>query len=150
MVQDEMEFVEDLQMVISSIRKKLKPVIQKNMAPHGLTLPQYNIMLALHREGPLRVTQVADYMNVKPSAITVIMDRLIERNFVKRYQSQEDRRVFIIELTKEGCKLLDHMRIANKQMMSKYAAHFTSEEMYTMIDLFSKFDRIISEENLEG
>nr|WP_269448704.1 MarR family transcriptional regulator [Metabacillus kandeliae] len=119
------------------------------MAPYGLTLPQFNIMLALHREGPLRVTQVADYMNVKPSAITVIMDRLIERNFVKRYQSQEDRRVFIMELTKEGCKLLEQLRIANKQIMSKYAAHFTPEEMYTMIDLFSKFDRIISEENLE-
>ncbi|MFY4775397.1 MarR family winged helix-turn-helix transcriptional regulator [Metabacillus sp. RGM 3146] len=147
MIQDEMEFMENLQMVISSIRKKLKPVIQQKMAPYGITLPQFNIMMALHKEGATRVTQVADFMNVKPSAITVIMDRLIERNVVKRYQSKEDRRVVMMELTSEGCRLLKEMKITYKEVMSKYIAHFTLAEMTYMLEMFEKFDEIISEEN---
>ncbi len=44
-------------------------------------------------------------MYVKPSAITVMIDRLIDQELVERYHDKDDRRVVVIELTKKGGKL---------------------------------------------
>lgn len=45
---------------------------------------------------------ISKKMYVKPSAITVMIDRLIDQELVERYHDKDDRRVVIIELTKRG------------------------------------------------
>lgn len=120
MLQYEKEFLDKMEMIMVSISKKLRPLIEKNMQPFGITGPQYHIMKMLKREGPARATQLADMMNVKPSAITVIIDRLIERGLVERCHSDTDRRVVMMQLTKAGEELVETVSVSFSQLMGTF------------------------------
>ncbi|KKI90751.1 hypothetical protein WQ54_19205 [Bacillus sp. SA1-12] len=137
-------------MTMTSINKKLRLIVEKDLQPFGITGPQFHMLLALKREGGTRVTHLADLMKVKPSAITVIMDRLIERELVQRTHSLEDRRVVMMELSPKGIELLEEVRQSHQKMMSHYFSRFSEEELSTFLQLFEKLDGVISTTNREG
>ncbi|MBE3570746.1 MAG: MarR family transcriptional regulator [Bacillales bacterium] len=145
MLQYEKEFLDKMEMIMVSINKKLRPLIEKNMQPYGITGPQYHIMKMLKHEGPFRATQLADMMNVKPSAITVIIDRLIERGLVERCHSNTDRRVVMMELTKAGEELVETVGASLRQMMGTFFSHFSNAELMTFYQLYKKLDQVIDE-----
>ncbi|MEK4222465.1 MarR family transcriptional regulator [Bacillus sp. FSL W8-0116] len=119
--------------------------IEKKMQPFGITGPQYHIMKMLKREGPARATQLADMMNVKPSAITVIIDRLIERGLVERCHSDTDRRVVMMQLTKAGEELVETVSVSFSQLMGTFFSHFSNAELMTFYQLYKKLDQVIDE-----
>lgn len=145
MLQYEKEFLDRMEMIMVSISKKLRPLIEKNMQPFGITGPQYHIMKMLKREGPARATQLADMMNVKPSAITVIIDRLIERGLVERCHSDTDRRVVMMQLTKAGEELVETVSVSFSQLMGTFFSHFSNAELMTFYQLYKKLDQVIDE-----
>lgn len=141
---EKVEFSENIQACMFSINQKLRPIMEKNLQPFSITNPQFHMLMALRREGASRVTQLAEVMKVKPSAITVIMDRLIERGLVQRYHSKVDRRVVIVELSSRGNEELEKMIKSHRQLMSQYFEQFTKEELMTFLQLFQKLDQAIT------
>ncbi|WP_165842264.1 MarR family winged helix-turn-helix transcriptional regulator [Paenibacillus xerothermodurans] len=144
MVKHEQEFLNNIQSIMLSISRKLRPVLEKHLQPYGITPPQFNMMFTLEREGACRVTHLADIINVKPSAITVIMDRLIERQLVLRYHSEVDRRVVMMELSENGKQVLAKMMQSYRQIMGQYFAQFTQDELAAFLELFQKLDAVIT------
>ena len=71
----------------------------EQMQATGLTPPQFYILKILIIMG-FKSDNISEKMYVKPSAITVMIDRLIDQELVERYHDKDDRRVVIIELTK--------------------------------------------------
>ncbi len=63
-------------------------------------------------------------MYVKPSAITVMIDRLIDQELVERYHDKDDRRVVIIELTKKGKARVEEAMTARNEHIAKILLTF--------------------------
>ena len=76
-------------------------------------------------------------MNVKPSTITVTINRLIEQGLVNRYHDREDRRAVIIELTKKGTI------IARNEHIAKYLSLLEFQEKEKLLQLLEKLRAII-------
>jgi DNA-binding MarR family transcriptional regulator len=73
----------------------------------GLTLTQYNVLRILRGEGkPMPCLEVAGRMIQVAPAITRVVDQLLKLKLITKTQSEEDRRVFEIELTPAAAKLL--------------------------------------------
>lgn len=53
-------------------------------------------------EGPLTAGELAVAAGLRPAATTTLIDRLVEREFVRRVPSDDDRRRVLVELTDEG------------------------------------------------
>lgn len=68
----------------------------------GLTGPQLWAMLTLLREGPLRVSVLAEKMFLHPATVVGVLNRLEEKGFVARKRAQQDRRAVEVELTESG------------------------------------------------
>ncbi len=49
--------------------------------------------------------EIADYMKLALSTMTGIIDKLINKNLVRRFRSEEDRRVVRVELTENGANI---------------------------------------------
>lgn len=145
MLQYEREFLDKMEMIMISINKKLRPLIEKKLQPFGITGPQYHILKMLKCEGAFRVTKLAEIMNVKPSAITVIIDRLIERGLVERCHSNKDRRVVTMKLTKDGEELVETVSESLRQMMGAFFSHFSYAELMSFYQLYEKLDKVIDE-----
>jgi DNA-binding MarR family transcriptional regulator len=74
---------------------------------HGLTLTQYNVLRILRGEGkPMPCLEVADRMIQVAPAITRVVDQLLKLKLIAKNQSEEDRRVFMIELSPVAVRLL--------------------------------------------
>jgi MarR family transcriptional regulator, organic hydroperoxide resistance regulator len=71
-------------------------------AKHGITATQLNALKLLHSVGDISLSELSKKMSATNSAITGLVDRMVEANLVAREQSIEDRRVWRIKLTQEG------------------------------------------------
>ncbi|SIS65935.1 MarR family winged helix-turn-helix transcriptional regulator [Alicyclobacillus vulcanalis] len=83
----------------------------------GLTAGQFFTMRMIRSEGRLKVSQLAERLEVTPSAITVMIDRLEHHGYVSRLRDEEDRRVVVIELTEAGRAKLAEVERAWHNMM---------------------------------
>ncbi|MFE3975651.1 MULTISPECIES: MarR family winged helix-turn-helix transcriptional regulator [unclassified Peribacillus] len=133
------EVTNSIEMQIFRIRKKLGAIVAKNLQPYGLTSPQFFILLILKKEGAIKSTQLADFLTVKPSAITVFVDKLVEMDYVKRQPSEKDRRVINLELNEAGQEILGRVLAEHNQLMGKNFNSFSEEELQ---DLLKKLDTI--------
>ena len=72
------------------------------LAPHGLTLAQWAVLVCLWRNGPLSVKQVAEFTGNVPPAASRIVDRRVQGGLVDRRPDPRDRRAVVVDLTERG------------------------------------------------
>src|SRR5438046_1388644 len=72
----------------------------------GSEVTGFRIMEALLNKGPLPVNTIGPKVYLTPGSISVAIDRLLDRGFVSRVESPEDRRVRIVSLTPKGKELI--------------------------------------------
>lgn len=72
----------------------------------GLTGPQLWAIKMISENGPLRVSDLAALMFVRPGTVVGILDRLEKKGLVLRKRSQLDRRAVMVELSDAGKDLV--------------------------------------------
>nr|WP_257009700.1 MarR family transcriptional regulator [Evansella halocellulosilytica] len=75
-----------------------------NLLTEGESLSQNQLILLLQLEinGGMKATEIADFFNVTPGAVTSMCDKLEKLNLVQRIRESEDRRVVKMVLTNIG------------------------------------------------
>lgn len=68
----------------------------------GVTVPQLSCLLRVVEAGPLSLKKLADEVNLSPSTVVGIVDRLEKKGLVRRERSTRDRRQVMICSTEEG------------------------------------------------
>lgn len=91
----------------------LKTHISQTLKEVGLTAEQYNVMRILKGSDPksMCVKDIGSRMIEKSSNVPRIIDRLVIKKLVKRYNSPEDKRETLIQLTEKGKQLLDRTNV---------------------------------------
>jgi len=94
--------VEVIMREMLEIQQKSKMFV--NMLSEGETLSQNQLILLLQLKinGGMKATEIADFFNVTPGAVTSMCDKLEKLNFIQRVRENEDRRVVNMVLTTEG------------------------------------------------
>jgi len=84
-----------------------------------ITLPQLIVLNILAREGELRMTDLANYINVSTAAITGIVDRLVRDGYVARLGVRGDRRIIKVRATAKGGKTAKSAVEHQRKMVEK-------------------------------
>ena len=84
----------------SRIKKRFFDDLQKNGI--DVTPEQYLVLDILWDNQPLSQQKIADMIQKDKNSVTKIIDSLEKKNLVSRMVDKKDRRINIIELTKEG------------------------------------------------
>jgi len=71
-----------------------------------VTLPQYRTLVVLAYEGPRRLADLAEALNVSPSTATRMCDRLVRKDLVSRTRDELDRREVKLTITPAGRKIV--------------------------------------------
>ncbi len=88
----------------------------------------------------LRTGDLATLLGVGQSAITPVLDRLEEQGIVQRDRSKEDRRIWLINLTKRGKAAYANINDGYREMASIMLSPLTENEQATLVSLLSKMD----------
>ncbi|WP_025704186.1 MarR family winged helix-turn-helix transcriptional regulator [Paenibacillus graminis] len=123
---------------------KVQRKIASQMSLHqeiGLTVPQFGLLRMIAQEQNPRVIQLADKMEVKSSAVTVMLDRLELLGLSAREQDEHDRRAVIVTLTDKGKKLLEEGKYRFLLLLSEYLAILQPEELQNFADYYQMLDQ---------
>ena len=123
-------------------RKIQHEFTEKNTLP--LTTPQLFLLHLLSKKERWMVTELAEKMTVKPSAITAMIDRLEQNNFAERERDEKDRRVVFIRISKEGRKVLKQAGEKRKEILINYLQQLEEDEITALVAINEKLAHIIS------
>lgn len=80
-----------------------------------VTLIQYRAMVVLASRGPQRTVDLAAELEVTPSTVTRMCDRLVRKDLVRRYRRVDDRRATWVGLTVAGRDLVGEVMRSRRQ-----------------------------------
>ena len=102
-----------------------------------LSLFDLRILRILKREGRLRMSDIAQQVNLASSSVTSLVDKLEEMNIVQRTRSQSDRRVVHVRLSKKGEEIACYLMEAKLKFFKTMLFGFNEEECREFLRLIS-------------
>lgn len=91
--------------ILTAIRRIIRSVdiySHKLGLSSGVTVPQLSCLLRIVEGAPLTLKDLAVAVDLSPSTLVGIVDRLEQKGLVRRARSTEDRRQVLISATEEG------------------------------------------------
>lgn len=113
--------------------------IEQVIAPHGLSLTQYNVLRMLRGAGAngLCRNEIRDRLISRMPDVSRLLDRMEAAKLVSRVRSTEDRRLVNTTLTKQGRALVDALDDAVAQEHERRLGHLTRAQLRSLVDLLS-------------
>ncbi|MBP2002154.1 DNA-binding MarR family transcriptional regulator [Paenibacillus shirakamiensis] len=106
----------------------------------GLTGPQYHMLAMINAEKSCNISFLADKIDVKPSAITVMIDRLVQSGYVERRHDKQDRRAVLVSVTPLGEEVYKEASSRSREIMKWYLEQLEEHEVKSLTQIFEKFD----------
>lgn len=75
--------------------------LSRGVPETGISDTDFRVLEALLHKGPLPVNTIGPKVHLTPGSISVAVDRLLEKWFVSRAESPDDRRVRVVALAAE-------------------------------------------------
>lgn len=114
---------------------------------YQVSQPQVSCILALNEYGPLSLSKLAQYILVKPSTVTGIIDRLEQKGLVRRQRNLADRRVITIELTDAGKELAAEAPPPIPETIIRGLRKLPLEEAEQIVNSLSTLVSMLDDEN---
>ena len=105
--------------------------------PFGVSPQQYNILRILRgAKQPIKVQTIKERMVERAPNLTRLTDKLCDKKLIKRIPFPGDRRVVLIEITKQGLDLLDDIMPNNP--LPNLLDNLSNEEAGQLSDLLDR------------
>ena len=105
----------------------------------GITGSQFHLLNKIHKEKVSNVKRLAEELEVKPSAITVMLERLVQNGLVSRVQDESDRRSVLVTLTDTGEEVLLKAKNYSRDILMIYARLLDEDEQVVIQRIIKKF-----------
>lgn len=133
------QYIDRIQSKYSMVIKKLRNEIMQHREIQ-LTGPQFHMLSLIAKEQSCNVTYLAEALVVKPSAITVMIDRLVQNGYVERKHDEQDRRAVLLSITRNGKEVYEQTRRKSREVLAYYFACLDEHEKEVLERIIVKFD----------
>jgi DNA-binding MarR family transcriptional regulator len=123
-----------IKQVLTSIVRR----IDERMQPLELTAMQWEPMLLLSLKRADTVAALARESQVDCGAMTRMLDRLEEKQLLRRRRSESDRRVVHLHLTVKGQKVAREILPVVLEELQVHLSDFRKDELLTLVQLLSR------------
>ena len=120
----------------------------KELAPGGVSFPQFFLLAALDHKEVLTMSAIAQKMGHTTAAASGLVARLENLGYVVRSSAREDRRKVMVCITEKGSALVQRIREEMVGNLMKIMAHLTRGEQKAWLQIYSKiYDYCQAKEN---
>jgi DNA-binding MarR family transcriptional regulator len=120
---------------------ELKKSFTKHMGPLHIKAVEFSIMVLVASNEQVNQKQLGQALDVSPPNLAVTLDRMVERGWVERVRSTEDRRSQIVVLTKSGQQLVQRAEKIGATMENETLAVLSPAERLLLLELLLKVAR---------
>ncbi|WP_370943647.1 MarR family winged helix-turn-helix transcriptional regulator [Amycolatopsis sp. cg5] len=89
---------------VMRVQQIIQSAVDSALKPHGLTFARYEalVLLTFARKSSLPMRVMGERLQLHPTSVTNIVDRLEKDGLVKRVPHPTDRRTTLVEITDDG------------------------------------------------
>ncbi len=142
------KFSEDV-LKIEQLLRKINILLKKRLIylvkDFAITPSQFRLLIILKKRGKSNMKELVKNLHRKPSTVTGIVDRLVNKGFVERSASTEDRRLVRVVLTESGEELVSKIRDQALLLLKGDLQNFTEKERKDFVLLLEKYCRQIED-----
>ncbi len=120
------------------LQAESRRLAKEQCAKHGITATQLNALKLLQSVGDISLSDLSKRMSATNSAITGLVDRMVQAGLVAREQSPEDRRVWKIKLTAEGRAMAKKVDVAPWEILRDALSALPQTELDALIKTLLK------------
>ena len=113
------------------------------LSEHGLTYPQYLVLLVLWEKDAQPVNDIAKRLYLETNTVTPLIQRMEKGGFLTRTKGMKDARQMIVTLTKKGKQLQDQLTEVPSTMGNAVICESVTPD--TMPELFKMLDDMIKQ-----
>ncbi len=125
------------------IRELLPPL------PSGVTPAYLRYMDVIGRlkqtKDAVRISDVSDYLKLPRPGVTRTINEMVEKGYLKKSMSDEDKRVTYINITESGQLLSQKYDTDYYSRLCPYLEHISDEDADSMIETIEKLYEVMSE-----
>lgn len=123
----------ELEKTVHILKSKRLKVFRENRFP--VSKDQWLILQNISEKKGCNQSEIAQAIFKEPAAITRMIDTLVNKGFVRRKSTLKDRRVFKIELTVEGNRLVRRMTPELEEIETGFESRLSKRQKHELIDL---------------
>ncbi len=109
------------------------------LRPHDLTWTGFLVLWTIWIWERMETRRIAESVGISKATLTGVTKTLMDRGWVRRIQSTEDRRLVSLELTPSGKALLDRLYPEFNRAESAVVAAFAPDELAEMTESLRRF-----------
>ncbi|WP_461205450.1 MarR family winged helix-turn-helix transcriptional regulator [Clostridium sp. DL1XJH146] len=141
---NEIDTTYEILRILKNVKESIRLNFKEQFKDENLTGTQGMLVGILGHHGGMKISDLSKKMCLSNSTISGIIDRLEKNGFVERKRSKEDRRVVIVDLTKEFKEEWKcHFKVL-ESYVSKIINYATSEEMDEVLNGLKTLDELIN------
>src|ERR1700712_4765852 len=91
-----------LWIVLARAHRSLASYVEACIATEGLCLSDFMVLEVLLHKGPMTISEIGEKVLLANASMTSAVDRLEQKSLVVRQSTDTDRRIRIVDLTKQG------------------------------------------------
>jgi DNA-binding MarR family transcriptional regulator len=114
------------------------------MHDSGFTLPQISVISMLEKHGEQKVSELSLKMGLSDSTVSGILDRLEQKNIIKRERTKDDRRVVKISLTGRSQKFCKDFRQKKEKYFTQQLKSLSEQEIKDIIKGLEILNRVLA------
>ena len=129
-----------LRAVIGRLSRRLRPTPTARAA--GLTPTRTSVLLTVMREGPIRVSDLAEAEGINPTQLSRAIAHLVDAGLVERSADEGDRRAAWLKPTPAGRKLTERIRRERTDALNVALQGLAPDERERIITALTALERL--------
>ncbi len=102
---------------------------------YGITNEQSGVLGAIKTRGPLKPSELASILERSPNSISMLVDRMVKANLVKRTRDRKDRRVVFVTMTDRGRQAIDPAVPEGWELIHKVLSPLSYDQQRGLADM---------------
>lgn len=107
-----------------------------------LTFTQLRALSVLARQQPMRVSDLAEALDMSIASASALVDRMARRGLVSRRDDAEDRRTVLVGLAGRGRRILEALERGSSEHFTRLFERMTDEERGALATTLRAFIRL--------
>ncbi|HMV79667.1 MAG TPA: MarR family transcriptional regulator [Leptospiraceae bacterium] len=123
---------------IREFYRTLKKEFNQILESEGMTNGEFLMLKSIVQSGNRKVSELAKELGVSMPYITSLSDKMVKKGFIERRQFEEDRRIVVLKLTKEGKKKYSRLDRLILNYMETGFDRLSDQELLTFEKILKK------------
>lgn len=121
------------------MRKILHQTLDDTDGDNIPTMLQVQTLKTIKENSPITASELASRLQMSPSALTQMTDRLIKSKFISRKNNKNDRRLILLSLTNDGEQHLASILKRMEQKANQILDPISAKDLETVVTIFEDF-----------